>query len=278
MDKLRRTAREFPLMGFLILSIGISWPLWGLQLATPPAVFASISILPYFGPLFAAAVLIWLTGGDLSSWASQIVRWRIAPHWYGFALVLPLLCGVGVVIGSALLANAPWRIPFLTPLTSGRYVLGLISYIIYAIGLEAGFRGFALPQLQQRYNALVASVILGVAWSIWSLPQLLFPGSVLSTFSIFAYVPALIVFSVLLTYIYNSTSGSILATAVLGGGIQTAVGFSVLAAPNPVMQAVTLAIWAIPALTIANLYGAEQLAKRLPSTNYLSNTADRGSL
>lgn len=274
MDKLRRTARDRPVVSFLLLSIGVSWPLWGLQLVTPPSRFASIGIVAYFGPLIAAAALIWLTGGDLRSWASQISRWRVAPHWYGFALLLPLLCGVGVVIASALFINAPWSIPFLAPLTNGRYVLVFVTFVINAIGLEAGLRGFALPWLLRRFNALVASVILGVVWAIWSLPQLFFPGSVLSTFSIVVYVPALIIFSVLLTYVYNSTTGSVLVVAVLSGGIQTVVGFSALDAPSLAMQLIILAVWAIPALTIANLYGEERLAERLPPTKNLVNSFD----
>lgn len=139
MDKLRRTARDHPVVSFLLLSIGVSWPLWGLQLAVPPRVFVSsglgfvlslFGLVSYFGPLIAAAALTWLTGGDLRSWVSQIGRWQVAPRWYGFALLLPLLCGVGVVIASALFINAPWSIPFLAPLTNGRYALSILhSYV-----------------------------------------------------------------------------------------------------------------------------------------------------
>ena len=276
MGNLRRTIRDRPVMTFFLLSVGISWPLWSLQLVTPPPMFALISFVPYFGPLIAAATLTWLTGGSLQSWASQIGRWRIAPHWYGFALLLPLLCGVGVVIASALFINAPWNIPFLAPLTDGRYVLAFVNFVIIAIGLEAGFRGFALPWLLRRFNALVASVILGIGWAVWSLPQLLFLGTtILSPFSIFVYVPALVIFSVLLTYIYNSTDGSVLAAAILSGGIQTVVGFSALRAPSLAMQLITLAVWAIPALTIANLYGEKRLAERLPPTENIVNALDR---
>jgi membrane protease YdiL (CAAX protease family) len=284
MDKLRRTARERPVVSFLLLSIVISWLLWGFQLMLPlifpaPSGFISYLVLltgfvPYLGPLIAAAALTWLTGGDLRSWVSQIGRWQVAPRWYGFALLLPLLCGVGVVVASAVFINAPWQIPFLAPLTSGRYVLVFATFVINGIGIEAGFRGFALPWLLQRFNALVASVILGVAWAVWSLPQLLFPASILSSFSIFMYVPALVIFSVLLTYIYNSTNGSVLAAAVLSGGIQTIVANRALEAPSLAMQFITLAIWAIPALTIANLYGEERLAERLPPTENIVNTLD----
>ena len=89
------------------------------------------------------------------------------------------------------------------------------------------------------------------------------------------YVPALVIFSVLLTYIYNSTNGSVLTAAVLSGGIQTVVGFSALRDPSLAMQLITLAVWAIPALTIANLYGEKRLAERLPPTENIVNALDR---
>lgn len=281
MDKLRQTVREHPVVSFFLLSIGISWLLWGFQLTRllgAPSGFASylvllIGFVPYFGPLIAAGALTWFTDGDLRSWTSQIGR-QVAPYWYGFALLLPLLCSVGVTIASAVFINAPWSVPFLDQLIDGRYVLVFITYVINGIGIEAGFRGFALPWLLRRFNALVASVILGIAWAIWSLPQLLFPGSILSAFSIIVYVPALVIFSVLLTHVYNSTNGSVLAAAILSGGIQTIVTSRALDAPGFAMQLIILAIWVIPALAIAHLYGDKRLAEQFPPTENIVNTLD----
>lgn len=282
MDKLRRTARDHPVVSFFLLSIGISWPLWGFQLTRPlgaPFGFASylvllIGFVPYFGPLIAAATLTWLTGGDIRSWASQIWRWQVAPHWYGFAILLPLLCSIGVTVVSAVFINAPWNIPFLDRPTNSQYVFIFVTSLINAIGIEAGLRGFALPWLLQRVNALVASVILGVIWAIWTLPQLLFPGSTISMFAIFMYVPALVIFSVLLTYVYNSTNGSVLIVALLSASIQNVVGYRALEAPSIAMQLIILVVWAIPALTIAHLYGDERLAERLPPAKNIVNTPD----
>lgn len=283
MNKPRQIIQERPVVSFILLSISISWPLWRFQLMIPqifgrsdigPYLDIVFGFVPYFGPLIAAAALTRLTGGDLQSWASQIWRWRVAPHWYGFALLLPLLCSVGVTVVSAVFINAPWTISFLDRPTNGQYIFSFVTLLINAIGIEAGLRGFALPWLLQRFNALIASVILGVIWAIWTLPQLLFPGSTISMFAIFMYVPALVVFSVLLTYVYNSTNGSVLVVALLSASIQNVVGYSALEAPSLAMQLIILAVWAIPALTITHLYGDERLAERLPPTENIANTLD----
>ena len=39
---------------------------------------------------------------------------------------------------------------------------------------EIGWRGFALPRLQKRHNALIATLIVGILWALWHLPLVFF--------------------------------------------------------------------------------------------------------
>lgn len=81
------------------------------------------------------------------------------------------------------------------------------------INEETGWRGFALPRLQARYSVLVSTLIVWFFWAAWHLPY---------DFGRGIPIPAIIenrvlwnlVMSILMTWIYNRTNGSILAVAL----------------------------------------------------------------
>ena len=49
----------------------------------------------------------------------------------------------------------------------------LSTLIIVGLFEEVGWRGFALPRLQRRLDALWAALVLGVLWALWHLPELI---------------------------------------------------------------------------------------------------------
>ena len=74
---------------------------------------------------------------------------------------------------------------------------------------ELGWRGYALPRLQQRYGALVASVILGLFWAGWHIPAWFTPGSGQDAISFPVFVVNVTAAAIILTWLYNSTGGSL---------------------------------------------------------------------
>jgi uncharacterized protein len=84
-----------------------------------------------------------------------------------------------------------------------------------ALGEEIGWRGYALPRLQYRRSALSASLILGVIWTFYHLP-LFFTGQAFRSPSILVpFIISTIALSVILTWVYNSTGGSLLMVVLL---------------------------------------------------------------
>ncbi|HEU4908871.1 MAG TPA: CPBP family intramembrane glutamic endopeptidase, partial [Propionibacteriaceae bacterium] len=82
-------------------------------------------------------------------------------------------------------------------------------------GEELGWRGFALPHLQDGHSALTATLILGPLWGFWHLPLWL-TGSASNPLALFPiFVISVVAVSVLLTWLYNGTEGSLLLVVLL---------------------------------------------------------------
>ena len=108
----------------------------------------------------------------------------------------------------------------------------LLLILIGALGEETGWRGYALPQLQRRFSPLASSLILAVVWFGWHLPQFF----VIATYRDSGPVQYVGMFlglacgSVVLTWLYNRSGGSILLVALWHGlynvvsGTQAATG------------------------------------------------------
>ena len=227
--RLRRLVDGHPVAVFFVLAYGFSWIAWLPGILGSPEPFRTLSyVAGGFGPAIAGAVITWLNGGSIRAWAQQIIHWRVAPRWYLAALLLPLLviglASVGMVI---LGTNVDFGV------LSGRLSLVVGSYVFVALvgggNEEPGWRGFALPRLQEQYAPVPATLLLGVVWAFWHLPQLAAdPNAVYNVVWLVAELPGIVLrvvnivgFAFLLTWIYNGTD-SVLLALFLHAGINTA--------------------------------------------------------
>jgi len=100
---------------------------------------------------------------------------------------------------------------FINPLI----IVPAFIYILFLggpVGEEFGWRGYALDRLQARFNALNSSVLLGIVWGLWHL--LLFfmeDQEIYRNVPIIGFILDTILLSILFTWVYNNTNGSILA-------------------------------------------------------------------
>ena len=146
---------------------------------------------------------------------SRVVRWRVAPIWYGVALLGPLVITlVAMVLEVTLLGGQPPSLGTLIrelPSSLLTLVVTAVYMLIFVtLGEEVGWRGYALPALQARYSALLASVILGVLWALWHLPVFFNPDTSYSTLPFLLFLVFLVPVAILITWLFNSTGGSVL--------------------------------------------------------------------
>jgi uncharacterized protein len=106
----------------------------------------------------------------------RLVQWRVGVGWYLLVLLgIPLveLMGAFAVLGEEPLDDLAQNrsVIFTAYLPAVLYVA-----IFTGMGEEPGWRGFALPRLQERHGPLLGTAVLSVVWGMWHLPNVLFGG------------------------------------------------------------------------------------------------------
>jgi membrane protease YdiL (CAAX protease family) len=216
-------AKKHPLLAFFILAYALSWmveiPLaleaQGIMQTGFP--FAAHYLAAY-GPLLSALIVTGLTGGSrgLRELLGRMAKWKVSPGWWLVALA-PL--GLYLLVAAALWLTqrepidlaAMGQVDFLP-------AIGLVALpmwiLTFGIGEETGWRGFALPRLQEGRSALHATIILWALWALWHLPLFFYSYdvSILPGFLI-----GLLAGAIVFTWLYNSTEGSILMVALWHG-------------------------------------------------------------
>jgi membrane protease YdiL (CAAX protease family) len=210
-----------PLLFFFLIAFAGSW-LFFLPLALSEN---GVGILPFniplvaipvgvfLGPFLSGFVMTGVTEGraGIGRLLRRIVRWRVGLRWYLFALIVyPAI----VVLGALVLPGALSSFQGLSPtiVTAYLYFFAYVFFIGGGLNEEPGWRGFALPRLQRLHGPLVGSLILGPLWGAWHTPLLWVSiwGTPPTISTIGTYVFAITCGTIIITWVFNNTKGSVL--------------------------------------------------------------------
>ena len=242
--------KERSLLVYFVLACAITWALMipALVIATQqgyvlpsPATFSelvesgfadgrhvALSLLLALsqGPLVAAIVVAGIEGGrtGLSEWWGRVTRWRVGGRGYLYLVILLAALYVPVVVLGLIFGLFPASGALAVPLV---YIAPFFIYEFFTSGLEEpGWRGYALPKLQTRYNAKKSSLILGLVWGLWHWPVFIetfanalndpatpLPAAVISTVIQFAiYIGVSILpMTFIHTWLYNRTQSAFMS-------------------------------------------------------------------
>jgi membrane protease YdiL (CAAX protease family) len=89
--------------------------------------------------------------------------------------------------------------------------------LLVSVGVEVGWRGYALPRLRARFGAVAGSALLGVVWLMWHVPMFIGQGVPLSL--MFVMLLMFIGGSFFFTWLDARTSGSLLIAVVAHLGL-----------------------------------------------------------
>lgn len=222
------------LLTYFGLAYLISWTIW-LPLYGHIFGLTNLPTLPYhhgiggLGPLIASFLTTWIYSKQVG--VKQLINkcLQIRPFAYlTVALLSPFILALIATIINFFVDKIPINLSGL--LTCKEFPnFDLLTFFIYNLvlfgfGEEVGWRGFALPRLQDKFNALASSTILTLFWVLWHWPLFFYrPGYTSMDFAgIFGWVFSLFTGSILLTWLFNSSRASILICAIFHSTIDIA--------------------------------------------------------
>jgi len=203
----------------LFFALSFAW-MWGLNLPRVLAHFEIISISPVlstilgnlavFGPGLAAFLLTRLESGKTGvrelwrrGWTANFNK-----KWFLPALLLMPLMGVLTWLILQLL-----DVPILWEYSLSPAMLvpvGLLIWLVGALPEEYGWRGYALGRMLENNSPLAASLVLGLIWGVWHLPLHFISTTTQSVIPIWEYIALTVVLSIIYTWLYLGTGGSVL--------------------------------------------------------------------
>jgi uncharacterized protein len=246
---LRGLLTRHPLVAFFVLAYGLTWLAWSPCYLSEDG----IGLLPYdgesisdylntvaliVGPTLSAFIMTGVTEGreGVRRLVRRIVLWRVGFRWYLFVLLgIPAIIVVSTVVVPGALASFQAAA---VPSTLFLYVVAGPVFLFAGgpVFEEIGWRGFALPRLQRLHGPLLGSFILGILWALWHLPLFLIPswdtphGSPLD---VGLFVVWAVAITVIFTWVFNNTKGSVLLVILAHGSINSAAAavFGLFPAP-----------------------------------------------
>lgn len=216
----RKSGVYLRLLAFFALAFAWSWAFWLLaSVVRPrlPTVGIMLFIAGSFGPGIAAIAVVRYAGGQdgLHRWLRRSLQWRVGWRWLALSFFLPLaVMGLAAAMHIALggtIAPSP---------ASGHVLLAVVNFGVLLLfggplGEEFGWRGYALPVLQERYGWRVASLVLGTVWGAWHLPLFYMADTAQSHIPVGLFMVSTVALSVLFAWLFNRTEESVLPALVL---------------------------------------------------------------
>ncbi len=206
LKSIKHSIKRWPLAAYVLLVFGLEWLLvLAFQTVATPLVALFIGAwLPNIAGVLITAVVDGRDG--LRRLFSRVVRWQVEFKWYAIAwwvpvIIVMLALSIYAVSGHALPAIAPEAL--VIPLL-------LVNVILGPLGEELGWRGTALPLMQERWNVITSSLVLGVVWGLYHVPTFILPGLPQNNVPLLAFLLGAMGLNIFMVWMFNHTHGSLI--------------------------------------------------------------------
>lgn len=180
--------RHARLASFLLWAFLLSWGPWIIAIGSGTSISQPGAFFPYvlggFGPSLAAALLIMrepeletrrdFRDGLFAARGISLAGWLI------IAFLPAIMMGVGIGLDQ-LLGGAPPAFDLLEAVRRQPFLLVStfsLNFLLGPVSEEMGWRGVALPLLEDRHGKIVGNLLLAAVVALWHMPLFYLPGTV----------------------------------------------------------------------------------------------------
>jgi membrane protease YdiL (CAAX protease family) len=265
--------KKYPAISQFILAMLIGGGMTAPMVAgLIPSDSGAILVAAYSASL-AGVILTAIASGKagLREMFRKLLIWQVGIGWWVFGLFALGLMFIGGTLLYALFSGSTLALNLAQPLYMFVPLFIMKFFLDAGLGEELGWRGFLLPRLQSRYNALVSSLIIGVVWGLWHLPLFMLEGmsptyefgqaygvvSALLAYTVVVTIP----WAILFTWFYNNTKGSLLLAFVFHS---SQAWFEIFRDPDNLIGPyfVYTAILTLSAIVVIFVAGAKNLSRK----------------
>ena len=226
---MREIIKRHPLTMYFVLAFVFTW------LILSPGVASTLGLLDFqyegtvltilggLGPLLSVIVVTGATESrtGIRKVFQNMFNWRVKARWWAAAVLL--LAGL-FAIASVVGGNAPDPSAGLY-LNGGSLIVVILLLLVGSFGEEPGWRGFALPRLQQGRSPMKATLILTLFWWLWHIPTYWTLPFAINSAQAYGFAVAfgiqlvvLLILGILCAWVFNGSGGSVLMPVLLHAG------------------------------------------------------------
>jgi CAAX protease family protein len=220
-DHMSRTRRG-SLVQFFVLTYAVMWAGFiSVAALTIPARSPLGALLLLLGAFAPSLVALYVTARDEGATGvrvllGRVLQWRVDARWYLFAAGFMAAIKLAVALIHRV-ADGAWPRFGTEPWYA--IVLAIAFSTPFQAGEEIGWRGYALPRLAGRFGLVRASLLLGLIWSCWHLPQFFIREADTYGQSFFVFVLQVIPLSVAMAWLYARTNASLLLVMLMHSAV-----------------------------------------------------------
>lgn len=236
-------------------------------------------LLAALGPMVTGIAFTYLTrdrDGRRDYWKRIVGFNRIPTRWYLVILLfVPILNGLAALLDMLTGGTGgTWGETAVNALTSPSSIIPSILFAtLFPFIEELGWRGYLLDRLQEKYNALGSSLILGILWSLWHLPTFFIRDSYQASLGIgtpafWWFFAGIIPLTFAFTWIYNNTNRSTLAVILFHAMVNFTGELFTL---SERADTFSIVLWVVAAVGITAIWGAKTMIRsKMTSSQALS--------